>query len=235
MKIRHFLWICVAILTVACNKEEDPINNPPIDYPLDPPISETLLNLSDLKVGQQSMFVKYISSCDSLEEKFEYTGDTLIVEVVEEGGALFLKEYYTKNSPMYIDTFISNDPILYPVEGIEDNVLITERAYSSLFYFYGNDTIRLNRQYDVDLVQQGCKLMIESSPFIGDEIGVVNDFQFGDIEVNNKTVVSCVPMIDIDAYLIYNDEQLFLSHTVTIVEFMGFIEEFIAGWELIEP
>ena len=73
---------------------------------------------------------------------FEYTRDTLIVEVVEQGGALFLKEYYTNNSPMYIDTFISNDPILYPVEGIEDNVLIPERAYSSLFYFYGNDTIR---------------------------------------------------------------------------------------------
>lgn len=233
MKTRYFLWICVLAILAACGKE-DSIINPPIDES-DDPISEEVVNFSNLKAGQQSMFVKYISSCDSLEEKFEYTRDTLVVEVVEQGGELFLKEYYTEYSPMYLDTFISNDPVLYPVRGIENNVLIPERINSSLFYFYGNDTIRLNREYDVDLVQQGCKLMIDSSPFIGDEIGVVNDFQFGDIEVKNKTVVSCVPMVDIDAYLIYNDEQLFLSHTVTIVEFMGFIEEFIAGWELIEP
>ena len=231
MKTRYFLWICVLTVLAACSKVEDPIINPPIDDP----IAENVVNLSDLKVGQQSMFVKYISSCDSLEEKFKYTGDTLVVEIVEQGGELFLKEYYTEYSPMYIDTFISNDPVLYPVRGIENNVLIPERFNSSLFFFYGNDTIRLNRQYDVDLVQQGCKLMIDSNPFIGDEIGVVADFQFGDIEVKNKTVVSCVPMVDIDAYLIYNNEQLFLSHTVTIVEFMGFIDEYIAGWELIEP
>ena len=77
--------------------------------------------------------------------------------------------------------------------------------------------------------------MIASSPFIGDEIGVVQNFQFGNVEIKNKTVVSCVPMVDIDAYLIYDNGQLFLSHTVTIVEFMGTIEEYINGWELIEP
>ena len=170
-----------------------------------------------------------------MEENFEYTNDTLIVEVVEQSGELFLKEYFTKHSPMYLDTFISNEPVFYPIEGIEDIVLIPERANSSLFFFYGNDTIRLNRQHDVDLVQNGCKLMIQSSPFIGDEIGNVQDFQFGNVEIKNKTVVSCVPIFDMDAYLIHDNGQLFLSHTVTIVEFMGNIEEYINGWEMIEP
>ena len=230
MKTRYFLWICILTILVACNKEDDSIV--PI---IDDPAPENALNLSNLKAGQQSLFVKYKSTCDSLEEKFEYTRDTLIVEVVEQNGKLFLKEYLTENSPMYLDTFSSNDPVFYSVRGIENNVLIPERTYSSLFFFYGNDTIRLNRQHDVSLVQEGCKLMIDSSPFIGDEIGLVQDFHFGNIEVKNKTVVSCVPMVDIDAYLIYNNEQLFLSHTVTIVEFMGFIQEYIAGWELLEP
>ncbi len=229
MNNNYFLLICVLVVLNACTKDNDPIIDPPN------PVPETALNLSDLKEGQQSLFVKYISTCDSLEEKFEYTRDTMVVEVVEQGGELFLKEYYTEHSPIYLDTFIPNDPIYYPISGIENNVIIPERVNSALFYFYGNDTIRLNRQHDVNLVQQGCKLMIDSNPFIGDEIGEVQNFLFGDIEVKNKTVVSCVPMVDIDAYLIYSNEQLFLSHTVTIVEFMGFIEEYIAGWELIEP
>ena len=234
MKTRFFLWLCVVVILAACNKADDPILPPIIDDP-DNPISETAVNLSNLKAGQQSIFVNYTSSCDSLEEKFEYTGDTLVVEVVEQNGELYLKEFFTEDSPSYLDTFISNDPVFYPVTGMEDNVLIPQRIDSKLFFFYGNDTIRLNRQHDVNLIQQGCKLMIESNPFIGDEIGVVQDFRFGDIEVKNKTVVSCVPMVDIDAYLIYNNEQLFLSHTVTIVEFMGNIDEYISGWELIEP
>jgi hypothetical protein len=229
MKTRHFLWIFIVVVIAACAKEDIPV----IDDP--DPLPENAINLSDLKEGQKSFFIKYTSTCDSLEEKFEYTRDTLVVEVVKQNGELFLKEYLTENSPMYQDTFSSNEPVFYPVRGIENNVLIPERAYSSLFYFYGNDTIRLNRQHDVNLLQSGCKLMIESNPFIGDEIGVVQNFRFGGVEVKNKTVVSCVPMVDIDAYLIYNNEQLFLSHTVTIVEFMGFIQEFIAGWELLEP
>lgn len=226
MKTRFFLLICVVILLAACDK--DPIVDPE-------PVPENAIDLSDLKAGQKSYFIKYTSTCDSLEEKFQYTRDTLVVEVVDQNGELFLKESYTENSPIYLDTLIPNDPVFYPVRGIENNVLIPERAYSSLFYFYGNDTIRLNRQHDVNLIQQGCKLMINSNPFIGDEIGEVQDFRFGSIEVENKTAVSCVPLVDVDAYLIYNDEQLFLSHTVTIIEFNGFIQEFIAGWELLEP
>ncbi len=230
MKINNFLLICAIVFFNTCAKDNDPVIEDPII-----PIPENAVNLSDLKTGQQSMFMGYTSTCDSLEEKFEYTRDTLVVEVVEQGGELFLKEYFTEHSPISMDTLTPNDPVYYPIHGIENNVLIPERTQSSLFFFYGNDTIRLNRQHDVNLVQDGCKLMVDSNPFIGDEIGVVNDFKFGEVSVTNKTVVSCVPMVDIDAYLIYNDEQLFLSHTVTIVEFMGNIEEYISGWELIEP
>jgi hypothetical protein len=231
MKSSYLLLICVLVVLSACTKDNDPI----ID--ISHPVPENALNLSDLKEGQKSLFIKYISTCDSLEEKFEYTRDTLVVEVVKQAGDLYLKEYFTEHSPMYLDTFISNEPIYYPITGIENNVLIPERVNSSLFYFYGNDTIRLNRQHDVNLVQQGCKLMIDSNPFIGDEIGVVQNFQFGAIDVKNKTVVSCVPpmILNTDAYLIYSNEQLFLSHTVTIVEFWGSIVEYIAGWELLEP
>jgi len=88
----------------SCTKKDDPIIDPIFDEPN--PIPENAINLSDLKAGQQSFFVKYISTCDSLEEKFEYTRDTLIVEVVEQGGMLLLKEHYTKHSPMYLDTLI---------------------------------------------------------------------------------------------------------------------------------
>jgi len=39
----------------------------------------------------------------------------------------------------------------------------------------------------------------------------------------------------LDAYLVYDNEQLFFSHPATIVAFMGNIEECTNGWEMIWP
>ncbi|NJN78915.1 MAG: hypothetical protein HC803_11810 [Saprospiraceae bacterium] len=65
------------------------------------------------------------------------------------------------------------------------------------------------------MVQNNCRIDFNGSTFIGNEIGLVDKFTIGGFEQTEKTVVSCVPMmIDLDAYLIYNNEQLYMSHTV---------------------
>lgn len=210
MKLRWLLSLSMPLLIFACSKSETPNPNPNPTPPL-----EGRIDLSDLKVGQKSTFKKYTSTCADLENNFQYTGDVLTLEVIEENGALFLQEYLSEDSPMYIDGSF-RDKRIYPINGNFEQVLIPKRDNSSLFFFYANDTIRLNPQKVRPLKQEGCTLMLEETPFIGNDIGFISSFKFGDLEQKGKTVVSCEPFFQLDAYLLYDENQLYMSHVVNI-------------------
>ena len=207
--------VCLLAIFAACN--EDSIILPKRDY----------IDLRDLEDGQYSYFVRYESTCDNLNGDFQLTGDTLKVEVVEEDNDFFFKETFTENSPTYING--QTQPIIHEIMPYDDFILIPERFSSALFFFYGNDTIRTNNIEREDMTQNNCRVDFNGSTFIGNEIGFLDKFKIGDFEYKNKTVVSCVPMmIDLDAYLIYDNKELVMSHTVD-----KFSNQ-IWGWKLIE-
>ena len=60
------------------------------------------VDLSDLKVGQRSTYMRYSSNCEDTEV-FEFTGDTLILEVDKNDDGYMFREYLTASSPLFID------------------------------------------------------------------------------------------------------------------------------------
>ncbi|MEM8908104.1 MAG: hypothetical protein AAGD05_09690 [Bacteroidota bacterium] len=231
MKNSVLLSLILVFLLSACSKEEEVIVVPPAE----PVFPEHLLNLSELKAGQRSVYVKYETKCENQLQNFTYTGDTLIIEVIEKDGQLAFQESYSPGSPIYQSNPYYQDPKIYPVEQQGELIFLRDRANSDLFFFYGNDTLQVNPAHDVALEQYGCLLLQENTPFIGNDIAQLGRFQVGDIVQTNKTAVSCVPIIDLDAYLIYDQNQLYQSHTINIVEFNGeILEDWISGWVLLE-
>lgn len=213
MKLRMLCLLSLTLLVFTCSKETtpDPNPNPTPNLP-----KEGEINLSDLKEGQKSRYKKYISTCSDIDGNFEFTGDILVVEVISENGQLLLKEYLTEDSPMFIDGSFK-ETYTYPVEGGGERLLIPDRLNSALFYFYGNDTIQLNPSQKVNLKQEGCSLMLNDNLFNGNDIGFVPSFEIGGVKQKEKIAVSCVPTIQLDAYLFYDQYQLYMSHTATLV------------------
>ena len=104
------------------------------------------VRLDQPQTGQRSYFLRYESTCDKPSGDFEYTGDTLILEVIEAGPTVRFKESFTTGSPLW-QPDIGGPPteegyVVYP---FEDYLLLPERQSSNLFFFYGNDTLWLNR------------------------------------------------------------------------------------------
>ena len=219
MKTLYLILFCLFIVALGCRSE---VINPPTDYvPEDP--ESNLINFENPKAGQETWFLRYESICDSLDGKFHYTEDTLKLLVIEENGVLMLEECLTPYSRMYIDgTF--REPIRQKIIDEEGRLLLPEREESALFYFYGNDTLHLKPQNKIPLYKVGCRIFTSQGPFIGNDIGEVDHFDFGDIELESKTVVSCLPEpLTMDAYLIYSENALFMSHTIV----QGFR---VVGW-----
>ena len=200
--MRNLFFITAVCLVAACTSEERLWV-----------IESNHVNLSDLQVGQSSKYLRYFSTCEDFRTDFDYSGDTLIWEVVEENDSLFFQEYLTPGSLSMISADI--DTVKYFVDSHPERILIPDRERSQLFYFYGNDTIFLSRSHTAVLEQENCRLFIENEPFTGEEIGLVPLFRVGDYSVTRKTGVSCVPMIvQLEAYLIYDYQSLFISHTI---------------------
>lgn len=194
------------------------------------PLPSLGVNLSSPAVGQQSMYLRYKTTCDDLSGNFSYTFDTLLLTVVEQNNELHLEERFTENSPRYLNG--ETTPTVYPLQDIGDNILLTERSNSSLFYFYGNDTIRLQQSDQVPLFQNSCRLRQGSNPFIGNDIGKVASFGIGPVKVDNVMAASCVPVFfNIDGYLMYNSQQLHLSQVV-IPNDVATMPDQVLGWEL---
>ncbi len=196
-----------------------------------PPIlSAPEVSLKDLKVGQQSAFVRYKTSCADLNGSFSYTGDTLILEVIEENGSLFFKESLTAESPMFLNGDFQ-EPIIYPVSSDGLVLSLPERDASALFFFYANDVVQLFPKDQVTLSQDACKLFLDSDPFIGNDIGKFDKFHVGPLTFNDKTAISCEPFFNLDAYLIYDADRLYMSHVITIEDFNGQVfDDVVLGW-----
>lgn len=225
--MKKYLILSLALITLACTKE--PIESSRV---ITEPVLEGNVNLAAPAVGQKSLFLRYYTQCEDLDGLFEYTGDTLQVEVIEESGQMLIRETFTEFSTSMLNGGIV-EPLSYPISCDGKKVLIPEREQSHLFFFYGNDTIRLETNMDVDLAQRDCKLFDSNDVFIGDDIGYLETFQLGSMEQKSKIAVSCVPVITLDAYLIYDKQQLHVSHVIYTSNFMGNISQSIQGWELI--
>ncbi len=226
MKTYFFLLCSLLLIFASCEKESNPVITP------NPLFTKPALDLSDLQVGQRGVYVNYRTTCSNLMNPAIFVNDTLVVDVIENGGSLFLKEYFTPHSERYKDGWI--EPNLIFVEQHEDFILLPERWSSALFFFYGNDTIHLNPEVRVPLHQEQCKLMHDNdNPFIGNDIGLLNYMRVGAFSYSDKTAVSCVPLIyDLDAYLVYDQKKLYLSHTIAEDPIQG--DFIISGWRLIQ-
>jgi len=225
MKNYALLLIGLALFVFSCSpKEEDPFL---------PPNTDNRVDFSNLQEGQLSSFIRYTTKCDDLNDSFEYTQDTLLLEVIKQNGNLFFKEMVTLNSPLYTSGAFVN-PVTYPVTASEDNIYIPERSASSLFFFYENDYIYLNPKHDMDLIQEGCRLLQDGQPFIGNDIGAVASFEVGNIKISDKTSISCEPLEDLDAYLIYDNKHLQVSHVIIQEGLIGWSEETVYGWKALE-
>ncbi len=212
------------LFVISCSKKED--DNPR-------PLNENPVILSSLEAGQRSYFRRYHLECDTAPG-FEWTSDTLVLEVITKENKLYLQESLTPSSPMFLDGAFQ-EPVQYEILPISDAVLLPERANSALFFFYANDTLRLNPTTDVTLTQNACKLHLNNDPFIGNDIGFIADLSFGDIKLQNQTVVSCEPFFNLDAYLVYDGDALMMSHVVTLASDLGgYQTEEVYGWCLIQ-
>ena len=219
-------------LTILSSCSKDRVINPPKDDVPDVERFEGFVDFTDPLPGQKSRYIKYESVCDDMNSEFRFTGDTIVFEVAELNGQVIFREFYTAGSPAQI-SYPDQEPIEYTFDKNGNDLLIPDRFQSHLFFFYGNDTIRLNPVEQVELAQNGCMLDLGSSTFIGDEIGFVKDFAIGPIEIKDKIAVSCVPILDLDAYLIYNRHHLYMSHTVVSSSFGGETWMQIQGFKLL--
>jgi len=217
--------IALCLIGFALFSCSDKDNTLPVPIP-----DENRLNLMELVPGQETMYIGYEQVCDSAN--FSWTGDTLVTRILEEGGQLYMSEQFTEGSPIYqyIDTVLT-----YPISSVSGVVTIPQRAQSALFNFYGSDKIHLEPSGRINLAQSGCLIATNDQIFQGDDIGRIDRFDFGPFTVKDKTAVSCVPVIDLDAYLIYDRHQLYLSHQVSTSSFMGQDNgSFVWGWKMVE-
>ena len=215
-----FLLLATIISITACNDDDA---SPIINEPLEP----GQVDLTNLKDGQQAVYVLLEGVC-GFDEMYHYSGDTLLVDIIEEDNRLYFQESFTSGSPLFID---NPDPVRYPVFAHDDFILVPERNTSALFFFYGNDTIHTAPIHDVDLEQDDCRQMLGQQPFWGDAIGYLPEFHMHDIDLMDQTVVSCVPIIiNLEAYLCYRQGQLNLSYTLN----SGFPGLSFRGWRLIQ-
>ncbi len=219
MKNYSFLTLLLILILASCSKEDTDLLGLP---------SDGLINLSELKVGQRSLYLKYETTCTAQPEDFKYTGDTIVLEVVEENGQLSFKESYTVHSPLYV---AGQESKIYPVEKQNERILLRDRSFSALFFFYANDTLHLEPVHTTTISQSGCMLVQNGDPFIGNDIAWMSRFKIGDILQKAKTVVSCEPLEQLDAYLIYDKYQLYQSH-VSYFDLLN--SDLITGWVLVE-
>ena len=209
------ILICLCATLFACEQAKE-LPAPETDW----------VDFANPQLGQSTYYVRYTTDCNSLDRAFQYTRDTLILSVVEVGATITLEERFTPGSPFYRDGFV--DPLRYEISSMGDYALLTDRWNSALFFFYGNDTLRLNSPHTAVLEQDVCRLKIEEENFIGNEVGRLANFKIGPLRQKDKTAVSCVPIIlNLDAYLIYDQKHLYMSHT--IVE-----DGTVSGWVVLE-
>jgi hypothetical protein len=217
--MKTYFSLCAAALLFASCTSDDDITPIPDTNP------QNELRLNDLRLGQSSQFVMFVGQC--FPSSFEYTGDTLIVEVVALNGGLGIRESYTSASVNLAEMV----PATYPVIPTESYLLLPQRGSSALFFFFGNDTLPVQKPSSINLHQGDCFVEYPSGDaFIGEEVGLISPFEIGELQYFDKHVVSCVPpMMLLDAYLVFDTKQLSVSMTIS----QGFMPNSINGYALI--
>lgn len=204
MNFKTILFALSILLFAACTKDDDSITDPG-----NPIGGAEAIDLSDIKAGQSSIYLHFNASCDLISS--QWTGDTLIVEVIENSEGLFLHEYFTEGS----STMSDNPSQIHEIIDRDEYVLLPNRSLSNLFFFYGNDTLWKDPTVEVELSKAGCFLEYPNGdPFIGDEIGHIQHADFGVTSRSDLKVVSCVPFFELDAYLIYDLNRLEVSYWI---------------------
>jgi len=200
------------------------------------------INFSDLKVGQQSEYVKYLPECNdpmSIDnvlaqlsdlggETMSITPDTLILKIESKTDNTFTFSEEVISASLEAN---SNKKVYYDVIKESDYVLIPQRSESELFWFYANDTIRLKPKEKINLVQKECFIEHNDAIFRGNAIGNIEQFDLDSYSIENKNVVSCVPELDpkINAYLIYDVNELHVSHQIFWPPFFD-ATPLVLGW-----
>ncbi|MEL7147655.1 MAG: hypothetical protein AAFO69_14865 [Bacteroidota bacterium] len=217
--------IVIMVVFASCNSDSNSLDDLlKLDKTISPNAGPESINFAQPVSGQHSKYVRYTTECGK-STSVSFTGDTLEVTISGSGSEWQLTESFTEGSPMIQDTLstFSQTYLLH-----DAYALIKERRSSQLFWFYGNDTLFFNRRRIIALEQDACRFTTSpDEPFIGDEMGHFDEFRIGQIVVTDKKAVSCIPMwIPFEAYLIYNEKSLSLSHTLN--------GDLIVGWLQIE-
>jgi hypothetical protein len=220
---KFFILLIIPFLAVACKDDKDD-SNPPSEVPT----PKNTIQLNDLQEGQVNRYLRYTADCSDPEGSFAFTGDTLVVEMRQTTEGLTFHEEFTPGSTE-MGGLEPSQTLVISEDGF---ILIPERQLSYLFFFYGNDTIFLEKPEDLNLNQGECFIeYANGDPFIGEEIGFLPDFTYGSIRHQNNRIVSCVPpILNLDAYLVYTNEELKMSHTLT----NNFTSYLIDGYTLLK-
>lgn len=208
---------CILLTIVACDKDPQVAPNP------------HQINFQAPVVGQENYYLRYSGICGELQP----TGDTLVLRVKTfDGSLLEFEEIYTEGSPSYYpQSFVY--PSAWSIDIID--ILPEYRQQSALFFFYGSDSLKLNMAPSISLQQNNCVLWDGQTDFTGDKIGTVNKFRVGNIEYAQKKIVSCVPIIlDLDAYLVYDRNNIYSSFTSSTGGWEPLEDPFVNAFALIE-
>ena len=219
MRILSLSLILSLIFLSSCDK--DPIIFVP---------GENQINFQSPGFGQENYYVRYSGTCGNLDP----TGDTLILRIKSfDGINMLLEETFTEASPAYHPL-----PFVYPAVWNNDLLEIEAdvRASSSLFYFFGSDSLKLTMAHTSSLHQDNCLVWNDNEEFIGDYIGRIPEFRIDDHAYNDKKVVSCVPeILNLDGYLLYDANNLYASFTSLEGGWEPIPEASIEAYALINP
>ncbi|MDQ3016547.1 MAG: hypothetical protein M3R25_07505 [Bacteroidota bacterium] len=193
------LILATTILTLtSCDKDD--IYQPGINQ----------VNFQSPAENQQNYYLRYTGECGSLTP----TGDTLIFRIkTMQGSQLEIQEIFTPGSPSFYP-----EGYVYPATWSENFLDIDAdfRVNSQLLFFFGSDSLKLQMNPTLHLNQNNCIVWNGPDGFAGDAIATVPSFKVGNINYGPKKVVSCVPVIlDLDAYLVYDKNNLYSSFTST--------------------
>ena len=222
--ISIFFLFALVLVMISCS--EDIIEGPIIEEPIiEEPIEEAPgLDFGNLELGDVTQFILFEADCSDLSGEITYTGDTLSWEVTQlENGEAVLTERFTEFSPLGSLAQFDN-AIAYT----SDYILMPDRWSSNLFFFYGNDTLRVNPTSTMTLVQEECSFVSDGTVFRGNDIAFIEEARIGEYSFNNMTVVSCVPGSVGDAYIVYN------NGSISAIFSRDFFSDAVRGWIAIE-
>ncbi|MBC7948097.1 MAG: hypothetical protein H7Y42_09485 [Chitinophagaceae bacterium] len=169
---------------------------------------ENQINLQSPGIEQTNYYLRFSGTCGDLQP----TGDTLVLRIKSfDGINMLLEESFTDGSPIHFLV-----PFEYPAVWKNDILEIEAdvRGSSSLFYFFGSDSLKLTMSPASFLHQDNCLVWNDDEEFIGDYIGRIPQFRIDDYEYKDKRVVSCVPeILNLDGYLLYDANNLYASFT----------------------